>query len=91
MLVGLGLEIVERDSTVNDFLDADEILWFSSPMAVLPVAVINGITIGPTDSQYAADPNDAMRRPILNSVLSIWSERTGTELVYRKKRKQKKR
>ena len=90
MLLGMGLEIVERDSTVNDFLDADEVLWFSSPMAVLPVAVINGITIGSYEGQNA-DPNNAMHRPVFNSVVSIWSERTGTELVYRKKRKKKKR
>jgi len=90
MLSGMGLEIVERDSTVNDFLDADEVLWFSSPMAVLPVSAINGITIGSMEGELA-DTDNAMRRPVLNNILSIWSERTGTQLVYRKKRKKKKR
>ena len=90
MLMGLGLEIVERDSSVAEFQAADEVLWFSSPMAVLPVSAINGVTIGSYEGQNA-DPNNAMHRPIFNSVISIWSERTGTELVYRKKRKQKKR
>ena len=90
MLSGMGLEIVERDSSVAEFQAADEVLWFSSPMAVLPVSAINGVTIGSYEGQNA-DPNNAMHRPVFNSVVSIWSERTGTELVYRKKRKQKKR
>ena len=90
MLIGMGLEVVEKDSTVAEFQAADEVLWFSSPMAVLPVSAINGVTIGSYEGQNA-DPNNAMHRPVLNSVLSIWSERTGTELVYRKKRKKKKR
>jgi len=105
MLVGMGLEVVEKDSTVaefqaadevlwfsspTEFQAADEVLWFSSPMAVLPVSAINGVTIGSYEGQNA-DPNNAMHRPVLNSVLSIWSERTGTSLVYRKKRKKKKR
>ena len=90
MLIGMGLEVVEKDSTVAEFQAAEEVLWFSSPMAVLPVSAINGVTIGSYEGQNA-DPNNAMHRPVLNSVLSIWSERTGTSLVYRKKRKKKKR
>ena len=69
MFEELGINVVEQDFSVADFQAADEVLWFSSPMAVLPVSEIDGQKIG------------SGQRPVLASLLAKWSEATGTDLL----------
>ena len=64
----LSIPFVERDIQVYDVMNADEVLLSSTPYCLMPVAKINGVSIG-----------DGKPGPIL-SVLAAWSEEVGLDI-----------
>lgn len=70
MLAASGQRIVRREFSLNELEAADEILWFSSPMCVLPVSKLNGKVVRP-----------GSKRAVFQTVLKAWNEMAGFDLV----------
>jgi len=69
----LGLTVEERRLTLYDFLNADEVLMTASSFQLLPVAAIDGRTVGPKRQHY-------------NALLEAWFELTGVDFVSQAKK-----
>ena len=70
LLSEAGHGIVRRKFTLEELESADEVLWFSSPMCVLPVTKLNGRVVG-----------SGSRRVVFPLLLNAWRERVGLDLV----------
>ncbi len=65
----LSIPFVERDIQVYDVMNADEVLLSSTPYCLMPVAKINGVSIG-----------DGKPGPIFKRLLAAWSEEVGLDI-----------
>ncbi len=66
----LGIKTAERELATDDVAAADEVLLTSTPPCLLPVARLNGHSIG------SGRPGSAFRR-----ILAAWSEMVGVDIA----------
>ncbi len=70
LLSSLGHKIIRRKFMLDELRTADEILWFSSPMCVLPVSKLNNEVVG-------ANQN----RAVFQTLVKAWNELAGFDLL----------
>ena len=63
-----GLPLVRRRMDPSEIAQADEVLWFSTSVGVLPVVAFNGQPVGQAEG------------PVLLDLLKRWSARLGVDL-----------
>jgi len=66
----LGIEITRRVISTSELTQADEVLWLSTPMCVLPVSEIDKTKIG------SGKPG-----PVFSNLIKAWSEDIGLDIV----------
>lgn len=88
------LKIERRPFSVAELKTADEVLWFSTPMCLLPVSHIDGVTIGgralsgsqpdEVDASKAGQGNateSAAAPSVFAQLLQLWSSAVGVDLA----------
>lgn len=66
----LGIPFLEKDIQVHNVMNADEAFTCSTPYCLLPVTKVNGVEIG-----------NGKPGPILERLLSAWSEMVGVDIA----------
>ena len=66
----LGIKVVRQTISPSELAQADEVLWLSTPMCVLPVTEIDKTKIG------TGKPG-----PVFSKLIAAWSDNVGLDIV----------
>ena len=66
----LGIKVVRKTISPSELAQADEVLWLSTPMCVLPVTEIDKTKIG------TGKPG-----PVFSKLIAAWSDNVGLDIV----------
>lgn len=66
----LDVTVQRRPISPAELKDADEVLWMSTPMCVLPVTNVDGTKVG-----------DGLPGPVFAKLIAAWSENVGLDII----------
>lgn len=66
----LGIKVTRQSISLDQLKDADEVLWLSTPMCVLPVTAIDNSKV-----------NHGQPGPMFSKLISAWSDAVGLDIV----------
>ena len=66
----LGIAVTRRTITLNELKKADEVLWLSTPMCVLPVTQVDDSRVG------TGEPG-----PVFSELIDAWSNEVGLDII----------